>query len=97
MLQDWILPRKEDLTVEQWGQTPSCYNVMAAVLLALTIKSAAPNSRIHPELCTPGTTEISVEQCYSLTVFESGLLVNRNQEIPKSNEQTDKGNYIVLQ
>lgn len=70
---------------------------MAAVLLALTIKNAAPNSRIRPELCTPCRTEISVEQCYSLTVFESGLLVNNNKEIPKRNEQTDKGNYIVLQ
>lgn len=94
-MQDWILPAKEDLIVEQWGQMPSCYNIMSRILMALTCNSAVPTNK-NPKSCTPCTTEISVEQCYSLTVFESGLLISNNEETPERNEQTDIGNYVIL-
>ena len=93
-MQDWILPSKEDLSVEQWGQVPECFDVMARVLLALTFKNTAPSSRTCLKLCT-SSTEISVEQSYTLTVFESGLLVKSGEEIPLCSEQ-DTGKCVVL-
>lgn len=87
-LQDWILPNKEDLVVEQWGQQPVCFDVMARVLLALTFKSAAPSSNTPIE-SFKYYTETSVEQTYSLTVFESGLLVESSEEMPVTKEQQE--------
>ncbi|KAG8256856.1 hypothetical protein J6590_061139 [Homalodisca vitripennis] len=91
ILQEWILPSREESIQDDWNSLLPCTDLIAKLLLALSIK----NKLYEVTNNSPISSMDDFEKHYITTSFEDGLLVERKCAKPTSTEDAPK--QLVLQ
>ncbi|KAG8330998.1 hypothetical protein J6590_050385 [Homalodisca vitripennis] len=91
ILQEWILPSREESIQDDWNSLLPCTDLIAKLLLALSIK----NKLYEVTNNSPVSSMDDFEKHYITTSFEDGLLVERKCAKPTSTEDAPK--QLVLQ